>query len=112
MHPFTLSRPTDISAAITAHAHDAHFAFIAGGTDLIGLMKDRVTLPDRLLDINHLSDLARIEAFAPDGKTVTLPVQDLDAIAAFGSLRRAGSGTLIYLTNPGISAMIRVWNRN
>ena len=54
MHPFALSRPTDISAAIAAHARDAHLAFIAGGTDLIGLMKDGVTLPERLLDINRL----------------------------------------------------------
>lgn len=66
MHPFTLSRPVDISAAIAAHARDAHLAFIAGGTDLIGLMKDRVTLPDRLLDINRLPDMAQIETF-PDG---------------------------------------------
>src|SRR6201988_4792126 len=66
MHPFTLSRAADISAAITAHAHDAHLAFIAGGTDLIGLMKDRVTLPDRLLDINRLPHMAQIEAL-PDG---------------------------------------------
>ena len=67
MHPFTLSRAADISAAITAHAHDAHLAFIAGGTDLIGLMKDRVTLPDRLLDINHLPDMAQIEALHDGG---------------------------------------------
>jgi xanthine dehydrogenase YagS FAD-binding subunit len=67
MHPFTLLRPADISAAITAHAHDAHLAFIAGGTDLIGLMKDRVTLPDRLLDINHLPDMAQIEALHDGG---------------------------------------------
>ena len=66
MHPITLSRPTDISAAIAAHARDAHLAFIAGGTDLIGLMKDRVTLPERLMDINRLPDLAQIEAL-PDG---------------------------------------------
>ena len=66
MHPFTLSRPADISAAIAAHAQDAHLAFIAGGTDLIGLMKDRVTLPDRLLDINRLPDMAQIETL-PDG---------------------------------------------
>ncbi len=66
MHPFALSRPTDISAAIAAHARDANLAFIAGGTDLIGLMKDRVTLPERLLDINRLPDLAQIEAL-PDG---------------------------------------------
>src|SRR5260370_12134811 len=66
MHPFALPRPTDISAAVAAHARDAHLAFIAGGTDLIGLMKDRVTLPERLLDINRLPDLAQIEAL-PDG---------------------------------------------
>ena len=66
MHPFALSRPTDISAAIAAHARDAHLAFIAGGTDLIGLMKDRVTFPERLLDINRLPGLAQIEAL-PDG---------------------------------------------
>lgn len=67
MHPFTLSRPTDISAAIAAHARDAQLAFIAGGTDLIGLMKDRVTLPDRLMDINHLPDLAQIDVLRDGG---------------------------------------------
>ncbi|MGH7211301.1 MAG: FAD binding domain-containing protein [Acetobacteraceae bacterium] len=39
---------------------------MAGGTDLLGLMKDRATLPERLLDINGLRDLACIEA-RPDG---------------------------------------------
>jgi len=64
MHPFTISRPTDISSAIATHAQNAQVAFIAGGTDLIGLMKDRVTLPDRLLDINNLPDMAQIEALS------------------------------------------------
>src|SRR6202051_1137727 len=67
MHPFTLSRPSDVSAAITAHAQDTHVAFIAGGTDLIGLMKDRVTLPEHLLDINRLPDMAQIEALRDGG---------------------------------------------
>ena len=67
MHPFTLSRPADISEAIAAHVQDAQLAFIAGGTDLIGLIKDRVTLPDRLLDINALPDMAQIEALSDGG---------------------------------------------
>ena len=67
MHQFTLSRPTDISAAIAVHARDAHLAFIAGGTDLIGLLKDRVTLPERLLDINRLPDMAQIELLSDGG---------------------------------------------
>ena len=67
MHPFTLSRPTDVSTAISAHAQNAQLAFIAGGTDLIGLMKDRVTLPDHLLDINRLAGMSQIEALRDGG---------------------------------------------
>ena len=66
MHPFTLSRINDPSAAIVAHAADPHAAFIAGGTDLIGLMKDRAAHPDRLLDINNLPGMSAIEVL-PDG---------------------------------------------
>src|SRR5579859_279834 len=66
MHPFSISRTDEPAKAITAHAMDPQLAFIAGGTDLLGLMKDRAALPERLLDINGLADMARIEA-APDG---------------------------------------------
>jgi xanthine dehydrogenase YagS FAD-binding subunit len=66
MHPFALSRADDPAGAIAAHAQDTQLAFIAGGTDLIGLMKDRAALPERLLDINHLPNMAQIEAL-PDG---------------------------------------------
>ena len=66
MHPFTLSRADDLANAVTAHARDPELAFIAGGTDLIGLMKDRVALPERLLDINTLPGMSHIEA-RPDG---------------------------------------------
>src|SRR5436853_883035 len=66
MHPFALSRADDPAKAIAAHAQDPQLAFIAGGTDLIGLMKDRAALPERLLDINGLPNMARIEAL-PEG---------------------------------------------
>jgi xanthine dehydrogenase YagS FAD-binding subunit len=64
VHPFALSSVDD--AAIAIHARDPELAFIAGGTDLIGLMKDRAARPERLLDINGLPGLARIDAL-PDG---------------------------------------------
>src|SRR5258705_318909 len=51
MHPIALSRPDDPAKAIAAHAHDPQLVFIAGGTDLIGLMKDRAALPG--LNRNH-----------------------------------------------------------
>src|SRR5258707_4334949 len=66
MHPFTLSRAIDPASAISA-AQDPHLAFIAGGTDLIGLMKDRAALPERLLDINGLPDMDHIEPTSDGG---------------------------------------------
>jgi xanthine dehydrogenase YagS FAD-binding subunit len=67
MHPFTLSRADDPAKAITAHALDPQLAFIAGGTDLIGLIKDRAALPERLLDINGLPHMAEIQALPGGG---------------------------------------------
>lgn len=62
MHLAALARTDDPANAIAVHAEDPQLAFIAGGTDLLGLIKDRAALPERLLDINHLPDMARIEA--------------------------------------------------
>jgi CO/xanthine dehydrogenase FAD-binding subunit len=59
MHPFALSIAHEPGQAIAEHLQDPHLAFIAGGTDLIGLIKDRATLPARLLDINHLPGFDR-----------------------------------------------------
>jgi len=66
MHPFTLSKAIDPASAISA-AQDPHLAFIAGGTDLIGLMKDRAALPEQLLDINGLPDMDHIEPTSDGG---------------------------------------------
>ncbi len=45
MHPFALASANDPATAIAAHADDPELAFIAGGPDLIGPMKDRAALP-------------------------------------------------------------------
>lgn len=66
MHPFGLSRAPDVASAIAWHDFDPGLAFIAGGTDLIGLIKDRAALPERLLDINGLTELTQIEPL-PEG---------------------------------------------
>src|SRR5246127_4009549 len=87
MHPFTLSKVSDSSAAIAAHARDPHVAFIAGGTDLIGLMKDRAIFPEHLLDINHLPDMSRIEAL-PDGALRIGALARMSDVAADSEVRR------------------------
>src|SRR2546428_11389595 len=87
MHPFALSRVDDPAAAIAAHARDPELAFIAGGTDLIGLMKDRAALPTRLLDINALPGMARIEALADGGLRIGALARMSD-VAADAEVRR------------------------
>jgi xanthine dehydrogenase YagS FAD-binding subunit len=81
MHPFGYSKASDPVAAIAAHARDRQLAFIAGGTDLLGLMKDRAALPDRLLDINDLPGLARIESLSDGGLCIGALVRMSDAAA-------------------------------
>jgi xanthine dehydrogenase YagS FAD-binding subunit len=87
MHPFVLSRAGDPAEAIAAHGGDPHLAFIAGGTDLIGLMKDHATLPERLLDINHLPGLARIEP-RTDGGLHIGALAHMSDVAADPEVRR------------------------
>src|SRR5579863_8987667 len=87
MHPFALSKADDPSTAIAAHAGDPQLAFIAGGTDLLGLMKDRATLPERLLDINALPDMERIEAL-PDGGLRIGALARMSDVAADPEVRR------------------------
>src|SRR5229473_7327852 len=87
MHRFSLSRAGDAVTAIAAHAHDPTLAFIAGGTDLLGLMKDRAALPERLLDINGLPDMARIEAL-PDGGLRIGALARMSDVAADAEVRR------------------------
>src|SRR6266404_1280535 len=87
MHPFALSRAHDPAKAIAAHAQDPQLAFIAGGTDLIGLLQHRAQLPERLLDINGLPDMARIEAL-PDGGLRIGALARMSDVAAHPDVRR------------------------
>ncbi|MBA1229908.1 xanthine dehydrogenase family protein subunit M [Pseudomonas viridiflava] len=52
MNPFTYSKPADISAAINLSGPATRF--IAGGTNLLDLMKENVARPEHLIDINDL----------------------------------------------------------
>src|SRR5436190_14407573 len=87
MHPFVLASANDPETAIANHADDPELAFIAGGTDLIGLMKDRAALPRRLLDINKLPDMAGIEAL-PDGGLRIGALVRMSDVAAHPDARR------------------------
>jgi xanthine dehydrogenase YagS FAD-binding subunit len=87
MHPFALSRADDPAQAIAAHVADPQLAFIAGGTDLIGLIKDRAVLPGRLLDINGLPNMAEIDV-PPEGGLRIGALARMSDVAADIEVRR------------------------
>jgi xanthine dehydrogenase YagS FAD-binding subunit len=59
MQAFHLSQPTSLDAALTAAGtHGAKF--IAGGTDLMQLLKDNVEAPTQVVDLEHVG-LSRIQ---------------------------------------------------
>ena len=65
MNPFSYTRAESVAAAVGEVAADGGAKFIAGGTNLIDLMKENVERPNRLIDINRLP-LAEIRP-GPDG---------------------------------------------
>ncbi len=60
MKPFAYTRATTNQIAIQTVARDQANRFIAGGTNLVDLMKEDVEQPNHLVDINRLQ-LTRIE---------------------------------------------------
>lgn len=65
MNPFTYTRADNVATAVREMAASGQAKFIAGGTNLIDLMKMNVEKPSRLIDVNHL-DLQTIQP-TPDG---------------------------------------------
>lgn len=66
MNPFAYQRTRNVEAAIRAITGSNGVKFLAGGTNLIDLMKDGVETPERLVDINRLP-LSNIEALPGGG---------------------------------------------
>lgn len=81
MKPFTYLRTTDPTTAIQA-ATTNQTKFIAGGTNLLDLMKEGVEQPDRLVDITRInlsqieptSNGVRIGALAKNSDTANHPL--------------------------------------
>jgi len=65
MNSFTYTRAEAVETAVREKSASEQVKFIAGGTNLLDLMKENVERPTRLIDINHLP-LTAIEA-VPDG---------------------------------------------
>jgi xanthine dehydrogenase YagS FAD-binding subunit len=66
MNPFAYQRVSGSQQAVSAVTASAHAKFLAGGTNLVDLMKNGVENPARIVDINRLP-LAKIEPLANGG---------------------------------------------
>lgn len=76
MTPFSYDRPATVADAVNAAVSPA-YRFIAGGTNLIDLMKENVERPERLIDITHLP-LDRIDETPQGGLRIGALVRNSD----------------------------------
>jgi xanthine dehydrogenase YagS FAD-binding subunit len=67
MRPFTYERATDAAGAVKAAAQTPNAKFIAGGTNLLDLMKLEIEQPAHLIDVGRIGQLAGIDATSDGG---------------------------------------------
>src|SRR5438552_18244744 len=77
MNRFAYDRASDVADAVRQIAADPGAKFIAGGTNLIDLMKENVAHPSRLIDITRLP-LDKIEETKGGGLRIGALVRNSD----------------------------------
>jgi len=87
MKAFSYERATTAQAAAAA-ASRPDTKFIAGGTNLLDLMKLQVEAPARLVDINRIAGLDQIEATADGGLRIGTLVRNSDLASDMRVRRR------------------------
>ncbi len=77
MRSFDYVRPATIKDAVAA-ASEPGAAYLAGGTNLLDLMKGGISRPGRLVDISRLPGLDRVEDLADGGVRIGALVRNAD----------------------------------
>lgn len=86
MRAFTYERASSIEAAASSAASNPDAKFIAGGTNLLDLMKLEIETPTRLIDVNGLG-LDEIDVTEDGGLRIGAMVRNTD-LAAHETVRR------------------------
>ena len=86
MRPFTYERAGSVAGAASAAAQNPGAKFIAGGTNLLDLMKLEIETPAHLIDVNALA-LDKIEVAKDGGLRIGALVRNTD-LAADARVRR------------------------
>jgi xanthine dehydrogenase YagS FAD-binding subunit len=103
MNQFQYVRPSKQQAAIDAVAKDPNAKFIAGGTNLVDLMKRGVMTPQKLVDINRLP-LNKIER---ENNQLRIGALALNSTVADDKQVRERQPLLALALNAGASAQLR-----
>ncbi len=104
MKPFTYERANSPAQAAAAAASRGGVKFIAGGTNLLDLMKLEIEAPAHLIDVNRLA-LDKIEPTAEGGLRIGALVRNTD-LAADARVRR-DYGVLSRALLAGASGQLR-----
>lgn len=104
MRAFTYERAGSVEGAIRAVAGDPQARFIAGGTNLLDLMKLQIDTPGHLVDVQDL-DLHRIEQQQDGGLRIGALVSNTD-LASDACIRR-DYGVLSRAIVAGASGQLR-----
>ncbi|WP_133273547.1 FAD binding domain-containing protein [Hymenobacter radiodurans] len=103
MNQFQYVRPSKQKAAIDTLAKDANAQFIAGGTNLLDLMKRGIIAPQKLIDINRLP-LTKIES---QNDSIRIGALALNGTVAEDKLVLERQPLLAQALNAGASAQLR-----
>lgn len=103
MKPFQYLRPKTIREAVQMAVTEPAARFIAGGTNLIDLMKRGIEMPDKLIDINHLP----LKKISYQNKTLRIGALVLNSEVAAHQTVLQRHPLLAQALNAGASGQIR-----
>ena len=103
MIAFDYVRPNSAKAAVDALAKDASAQFIAGGSNLVDLMKHGVVAPEKLVDISRLP----LNSIEQSGNNIRIGALCLNSEVAESALIKEKLPLLAQALNAGASPQIR-----
>jgi xanthine dehydrogenase YagS FAD-binding subunit len=105
MNPFSYTPLQDTRSALNLASENPYAAYVAGGTNLIDLMKENIARPDHLIDINKLPALNDIVQIKEGGLRLGALAKNADT--AYHPLVKAHYPLLSQAILSGASAQLR-----